>query len=77
MVGLSRGHDQAVTRGRLEERSFITFYLASGKIIAADAVNRAKDFLAAKRLVAALAQIAPEELADTSRPLQATARTAD
>jgi 3-phenylpropionate/trans-cinnamate dioxygenase ferredoxin reductase subunit len=75
MVGLSLGHDRVITRGRPEERSFITFYLEAGRIIAADAVNRPKDFLVAKRLVGELAQITPESLADESRPLQSAART--
>jgi 3-phenylpropionate/trans-cinnamate dioxygenase ferredoxin reductase subunit len=75
MVGLSHGHDRVITRGGPGERSFITFYLEAGRIIAADAVNRPKDFIAAKRLVAELAQIAPESLADDSRPLQSAART--
>jgi 3-phenylpropionate/trans-cinnamate dioxygenase ferredoxin reductase component len=75
MVGLSHGHDQAVTRGAAEEKSFITFYLEAGRIIAADAVNRPKDFLAAKRLVGELARIAPENLSDERRPLQSAART--
>jgi 3-phenylpropionate/trans-cinnamate dioxygenase ferredoxin reductase component len=75
MVGLSQGHDRVITRGRPEERSFITFYLEAGRIIAADAVNRPKDFLAAKRLVGELAEITPESLADESRPLQSAART--
>jgi len=75
MVGLSHGHDRVITRGEPEQRSFITFYLEAGRIIAADAVNRPKDFLAAKRLVGELAQIAPESLADESRPLQSAVRT--
>jgi 3-phenylpropionate/trans-cinnamate dioxygenase ferredoxin reductase subunit len=75
MVGLSHGHDRAIIRGRPEERSFITFYLQAGRIIAADAVNRPKDFLAAKRLVGELAQITPEGLADESRPVQSSAPT--
>jgi 3-phenylpropionate/trans-cinnamate dioxygenase ferredoxin reductase component len=74
MVGLSHGHDRVITRGRPEERSFITFYLEAGRIIAADAVNRPKEFLAAKRLVGEVAQI-PEGLADESRPVQSFART--
>src|SRR5580698_257265 len=75
MVGLSQGHDRVIIRGAPEARSFITFYLQAGRIIAADAVNRPKDFIAAKRLVAEPAQIAPESLADDSRPLQSAART--
>jgi 3-phenylpropionate/trans-cinnamate dioxygenase ferredoxin reductase component len=69
MAGLSHGHDRVITRGRPEERSFIAFYLQAGRIIAADAVNRPRDFLAAKRLVGECAQIrAPESLADESQP---------
>jgi 3-phenylpropionate/trans-cinnamate dioxygenase ferredoxin reductase subunit len=75
MVGLSHGHDRVITRGRPEERSFVAFYLEAGRIIAADAVNRPKDFLAAKRLVGEQLQIAPESLADESRPLQSAAGT--
>ena len=74
MVGLSQGHDRVVTRGHPEKRSFIAFYLQAGRIIAADAVNRPADFLAAKRLVGQLVRISdPEQLADESQPLQSAA----
>ncbi len=58
MVGISEGYDQTVLRGDPAQRSFSLFYLKDGVIIAADAVSHPKDFMAAKKLVAA--RVAPE-----------------
>ncbi|WP_096701249.1 FAD-dependent oxidoreductase [Magnetospirillum sp. 15-1] len=70
MVGLSAGHEQCVLRGSPADHSFIAFYLRDGRLIAADAVNRQADFLAAKRLVTTAAAIDPTRLADVSIPLK-------
>lgn len=69
-VGLSAGHDQAVLRGDPATRSFSVLYLKDGKLIACDAVNMVKDYVQARKLVEEGAKIAPEDLADTSRPLK-------
>jgi 3-phenylpropionate/trans-cinnamate dioxygenase ferredoxin reductase component len=69
-VGLSAGHDAAVLRGDPATRSFSVLYLRGGKIIACDAVNMVKDYVQARKLVEEGAKIAPEDLADTSRPLK-------
>jgi 3-phenylpropionate/trans-cinnamate dioxygenase ferredoxin reductase subunit len=69
-VGLSAGHDQTVLRGDPETRSFSVLYLKGGKLIACDAVNSVKDYVQARKLVEEGARIAPEDLADTSRPLK-------
>ena len=69
-VGLSAGHDQAVLRGDPATRSFSVLYLKDGKLIACDAVNMIKDYVQARKLVEEGAKIAPEDLADTSRPLK-------
>lgn len=72
IAGLSEGHDQLVVRGDMSVgRSFTVFYLRDGQLIAADAVNRPKDFMAAKRAV--LAGCAPDvaALADESVDLKA------
>ena len=69
-VGLSTGHDLAVLRGDPAERSFSVLYLKGGKLIACDAVNRIKDYVQARKLVEEGAVIAPEDLADASRPLK-------
>ncbi|MEQ1498697.1 MAG: FAD-dependent oxidoreductase [Novosphingobium sp.] len=69
-VGLSAGHDQAVLRGDPAARSFSVLYLRQGKLIACDAVNMIKDYVQARKLVEEGAMIAPEDLADASRPLK-------
>jgi len=51
MVGLSQGFQSMVLRGDMDARSFIVFYLADDRIIAADAVNRPVDFMLAKKLI--------------------------
>jgi 3-phenylpropionate/trans-cinnamate dioxygenase ferredoxin reductase component len=71
MVGLSEGYDELAIRGSMESSSFIAFYLKDGVVVAADAVNRPGDFMAAKRLTAERTNIAPARLADESLPLKA------
>ncbi len=65
-VGLSPSYDQVVLRGVMQDRAFVLFYLKDGRLLAADAINRPGEFMAAKRLVAAKAIVAPTLLADTS-----------
>ncbi|MBS0481251.1 MAG: oxidoreductase [Proteobacteria bacterium] len=69
-VGLSNGYDTEVLRGDPASRSFSVIYLKQGKIIALDAVNAIKDYVQARKLVEEGAMIAPEDLADASRPLK-------
>lgn len=69
-VGLSAGHDACVLRGDPATRSFSVLYLKNGKVIACDAVNMVKDYVQARKLVEEGASIAPDDLADTSRPLK-------
>lgn len=70
MVGLSEGFDTFVVRGSMEANQFIVFYLKDGVVIAADAVNRAPDFMVAKRLVADRVVLAPTQLLDESVALK-------
>ncbi|MEE4349961.1 MAG: FAD-dependent oxidoreductase [Pacificimonas sp.] len=70
-VGLSSGFDDTVLRGDPADRSFSVVYLRSGRIIALDCVNRAKDYVQGRRLV--LEGAAPDKsaLADDTIPLKA------
>jgi 3-phenylpropionate/trans-cinnamate dioxygenase ferredoxin reductase subunit len=70
MVGLSQGYDQFVLRGSSSGTAFSAFYLKDGKVIAADAVNRAPDFMMAKRLVSEGVKVDAKSLADESVPLK-------
>ncbi len=76
MVGFSDGYDALAIRGSMELSSFIAFYLKEGGVIAADAVNRPGDFMAAKRIVAERMKIAPARLSDESLPLKALLQSA-
>jgi 3-phenylpropionate/trans-cinnamate dioxygenase ferredoxin reductase subunit len=51
IVGLSQGHDQQLTRGDPATRSFSVCYLKGGELLAVEAVNHSKDYMAARRLI--------------------------
>lgn len=70
MVGLSETYDEMAVRGSPESRSFIAFYLKDGHVIAADAVSRPGDFMAAKRLVAERSAVPVSALQDDTVPLK-------
>jgi 3-phenylpropionate/trans-cinnamate dioxygenase ferredoxin reductase subunit len=65
IAGLSTGYDEVVLRGDPAKRSFAAFYLGAGQLLAVDAINSPKEFIAAKKLVAGRARIAPDVLRDT------------
>jgi 3-phenylpropionate/trans-cinnamate dioxygenase ferredoxin reductase subunit len=71
MVGLSAGHDEMVLRGDPAARSFLALYLRDGRLIAADAVCRPREFGQARRLIAAGAPVDPDVLGDERAPLAA------
>jgi 3-phenylpropionate/trans-cinnamate dioxygenase ferredoxin reductase subunit len=64
IAGLSTGYDEVVLRGDPAARSFAVFYLRAGQLLAVDAINSPKDFIAGKKLVASRARIAPDVLRD-------------
>jgi 3-phenylpropionate/trans-cinnamate dioxygenase ferredoxin reductase subunit len=66
IAGLSTGYDDVVLRGDPAARSFAAFYLRGGQLIAVDAVNSPKEFIAGKKLVANRTRIAPDLLRDAS-----------
>lgn len=59
-----------VQRGNMEDKSFVLFYLEDGVLIAADAVNNPRDFMACRNLVSQKLRIAPERLSDTTVTMQ-------
>jgi 3-phenylpropionate/trans-cinnamate dioxygenase ferredoxin reductase subunit len=73
IAGLSAGYDEVVLRGDPATRSFAAFYLAAGELLAVDAINSPREFLAGKKLVARRARIAPEVLRDPLADLSALA----
>jgi 3-phenylpropionate/trans-cinnamate dioxygenase ferredoxin reductase subunit len=51
MAGLSAGHDEVVVRGDPATRSFAALYLRDGRLIAADAINRPREFGHLRQLI--------------------------
>jgi len=70
IVGLSAGHDQQVTRGDPATRSFTVCYLKGGELLAVEAINHAKDYMAARKLIAGRARPDIDKLADPEVPLK-------
>lgn len=70
IVGLSQGHDALVVRGEPSGRTFSVGYLRAGELIALDAVNCPKDYMAARKLIAERAHPDPARLADPAIALK-------
>ena len=70
MVGMSQGYDTIVQRGSMDADDFAMFYLRDGILIAVDAVNRPREFMACRKLVPERPHIDPSMLADESVPMQ-------
>jgi 3-phenylpropionate/trans-cinnamate dioxygenase ferredoxin reductase component len=64
IVGLSQGHDLQVTRGDPATRSFTVCYLKGGELLAVEAINHSKDYMAARKLIADRARPNLDKLAD-------------
>jgi 3-phenylpropionate/trans-cinnamate dioxygenase ferredoxin reductase subunit len=64
IVGLSRGHDRVLLRGDPATGSFSVCYLRGRELLALEAVNQAKDYMAARRLIAERVPLDVDRLAD-------------
>jgi 3-phenylpropionate/trans-cinnamate dioxygenase ferredoxin reductase component len=72
IVGLSQGFDQQILRGDPATRAFTVCYLKGGELIALEAVNHSKDYMAGRKLIAERARPDTEKLADQRIPLKDT-----
>jgi 3-phenylpropionate/trans-cinnamate dioxygenase ferredoxin reductase subunit len=73
IAGLSQNHDQQVTRGDPSSRSFSICYLKGGELLAVEAINNAKDYMAARKLIAARFRPDIDKLADPRIALKLSA----
>jgi 3-phenylpropionate/trans-cinnamate dioxygenase ferredoxin reductase component len=64
IAGLSQDYDQQVLRGDPASRSFSVCYLKGGELVAVEAVNHSKDYMAARKLIAERARMNPAVLAN-------------
>lgn len=70
IAGITDGHDQHVVRGSLDSNKITILYYRDGTLIAAEAVNRPKDYMAVKRALGKGQTIAPETAVDPEVPLK-------
>jgi 3-phenylpropionate/trans-cinnamate dioxygenase ferredoxin reductase subunit len=70
IAGLSQNYDQTIIRGDPADRSFSCLYLNDGRLIAVDAINKPKDFMQSKKLIAEHAVIDASLLADSTVQLK-------
>lgn len=68
-AGLLFEHERVVLRGdpqQAEDKGFCVFHLRGDVMVAADCINRAKEFIACKRLIAERLRVNPLALADVN-----------
>jgi 3-phenylpropionate/trans-cinnamate dioxygenase ferredoxin reductase subunit len=71
IAGLSQGFDRVVLRGSSAQgRSFAAFYFSGDRLLAVDAVNRPKEFMAVRRALVAGQSADPAKLADETIEIQ-------
>jgi 3-phenylpropionate/trans-cinnamate dioxygenase ferredoxin reductase subunit len=77
IAGLAAGSDETVVRGDVEERCFAVFHLRAGRLIAVEAVNSPRDFMACRKLIAAGFSTSRSALLDPDTDLGALAKQAE
>jgi 3-phenylpropionate/trans-cinnamate dioxygenase ferredoxin reductase subunit len=70
IVGLSQDYDVQVLRGDPASRSFSVCYLKGRELLAVEAVNHSKDYMAARKLIAERALMRMDVLADSGIALK-------
>ncbi len=70
IVGLTQDYDRQVLRGDPASRSFSVCYLKGRELLAVEAINHSKDYMAARKLIAERALLDPAKLADNDRALK-------
>jgi 3-phenylpropionate/trans-cinnamate dioxygenase ferredoxin reductase component len=70
IVGLSQDCDRQVLRGDPASRSFSVCYLKGRELLAVEAVNHSRDYMAARKLIAERALMHVERLADGQTALK-------
>jgi len=71
IAGLAQGYDDAVVRGDPAENRFAVYYLRAGELAAVEAVNAPRDFMFARKAIAARVSPSAAQLADRDFDLAA------
>jgi 3-phenylpropionate/trans-cinnamate dioxygenase ferredoxin reductase component len=70
IAGISQDYDQQVLRGDPGSRSFSVCYLKGRELIAVEAINHSKDYMAARKLIAERALLSAAKLANPDLALK-------
>jgi 3-phenylpropionate/trans-cinnamate dioxygenase ferredoxin reductase subunit len=70
IVGLAQDYDRQVLRGDPASRSFSVCYLKGQELLAVEAINHSKDYMAARKLIAERALLRVDKLADSGLSLK-------
>ena len=70
IVGLSQDYDRQVLRGDPASRSFSVCYLKGSELLAVEAINHSKDYMAARKLIADRTPLQADRLADAALALK-------
>ncbi len=62
--GSPQDYDSQVLRGDPASRSFSVCYLKGRELLALEAVNHSKDYMAARKIIADRTQLDPQKVAD-------------
>ena len=74
MLGLPDAEAETVVRGEMGSEAFTVFEMRGDRVLAATAVNGARDIAVARRLIAQKRRVEPARLADVATPLRALLR---
>jgi 3-phenylpropionate/trans-cinnamate dioxygenase ferredoxin reductase subunit len=70
IIGLSQDHDRLIQRGDPASGAFSICYLKGRELLALEAVNHSKDYMAARRIIGERIAVDPDKLADPNIPLK-------
>ena len=70
IAGLSAGYDETVVRGNPGQEQFSVFYYRAAQLIAVDAVNTPRDFMAVRKILGLGGNVPSAAAGDPSRPLK-------
>jgi 3-phenylpropionate/trans-cinnamate dioxygenase ferredoxin reductase subunit len=70
IIGLAQGHDRLIQRGDPASGAFSICYLKGRELLALEAVNHAKDYMAARKVIGERIALDPDKLADPSIALK-------
>ncbi|MFZ5602148.1 MAG: NAD(P)/FAD-dependent oxidoreductase [Pseudomonadota bacterium] len=71
IAGMNRGYERVIIRGVPSNDQFVAWYMKGDQVLAADCINSAKEFMAAKKIIAQKLVLKESDLADAGVDLAA------